>query len=141
MFRIRPEEKPLSLESDPKMMRNLKRAGLAAGKFEIAHAAIDNAVAMIEVAKADVDDRIELLRQNNLESDVFVTMSLVAAWRALALHTDATRHVQRQAAQPVVPKRLPSHPKRQHFGMARGIVQPDRLVVRFGNHFARRGID
>jgi NitT/TauT family transport system substrate-binding protein len=31
-----------------------QRDGLAAGKFEIAHAAIDNAVAMIEVAKHDV---------------------------------------------------------------------------------------
>jgi ABC-type nitrate/sulfonate/bicarbonate transport system substrate-binding protein len=30
-----------------------QRAGLAAGKFEIAHAAVDNTVAMIEVAKAD----------------------------------------------------------------------------------------
>ena len=28
-----------------------QRAGLAAGRFEIAHAAVDNAVAMIEVAK------------------------------------------------------------------------------------------
>lgn len=32
---------------------NEQRAGLAAGRFEIAHAAVDNAVAMIEVAKAD----------------------------------------------------------------------------------------
>lgn len=31
-----------------------QRAGLAEGKFEIAHAAVDNAVAMVEVAKADV---------------------------------------------------------------------------------------
>ena len=31
-----------------------QRAGLPAGKFEIAHAAVDNAVAMIEVAKQDV---------------------------------------------------------------------------------------
>ena len=31
-----------------------QRAGLAAGKFDIAHAAVDNAVAMIEVAKEDV---------------------------------------------------------------------------------------
>jgi ABC-type nitrate/sulfonate/bicarbonate transport system substrate-binding protein len=30
-----------------------QRAGLAVGKFEIAHAAVDNTVAMIEVAKAD----------------------------------------------------------------------------------------
>jgi ABC-type nitrate/sulfonate/bicarbonate transport system substrate-binding protein len=30
-----------------------QREGLAAGKFEIAHAAVDNAIAMIEVAKAD----------------------------------------------------------------------------------------
>lgn len=30
-----------------------QRAGLAAGRFEIAHAAVDNAVAMIEEAKAD----------------------------------------------------------------------------------------
>lgn len=30
-----------------------QRAGLAAGRFEIAHAAVDNAVAMIEVAKVD----------------------------------------------------------------------------------------
>jgi ABC-type nitrate/sulfonate/bicarbonate transport system substrate-binding protein len=30
-----------------------QRAGLAAGRFEIAHAAVDNTVAMIEVAKAD----------------------------------------------------------------------------------------
>jgi len=31
-----------------------QRTGLAAGRFEIAHAAIDNAVAMVEVAKEDV---------------------------------------------------------------------------------------
>jgi ABC-type nitrate/sulfonate/bicarbonate transport system substrate-binding protein len=31
-----------------------QRDGLAAGKFEIAHAAVDNAVAMVEVAKHDV---------------------------------------------------------------------------------------
>ncbi|OGB03063.1 MAG: hypothetical protein A3E79_16450 [Burkholderiales bacterium RIFCSPHIGHO2_12_FULL_61_11] len=31
-----------------------QRAGLAAGKFEIAHAAVDNAVAMVEAAKQDV---------------------------------------------------------------------------------------
>jgi len=31
-----------------------QRSGLAAGKFDIAHAAVDNAVAMIEVAKVDV---------------------------------------------------------------------------------------
>jgi len=31
-----------------------QRDGLAAGKFEIAHAALDNAVAMVEVAKQDV---------------------------------------------------------------------------------------
>ena len=31
-----------------------QRAGLAAGRFEIAHAAVDNALAMVEVAKADV---------------------------------------------------------------------------------------
>ena len=31
-----------------------QRAGLAAGRFDIAHAAVDNAVAMIEVAKVDV---------------------------------------------------------------------------------------
>ena len=31
-----------------------QRTGLAAGRFEIAHAAVDNAVAMIEVAKNDV---------------------------------------------------------------------------------------
>jgi ABC-type nitrate/sulfonate/bicarbonate transport system substrate-binding protein len=31
-----------------------QRAGLAAGKFEIAHAGVDNAVAMIEAAKEDV---------------------------------------------------------------------------------------
>ena len=31
-----------------------QRAGLAEGKFEIAHAAVDNAIAMIEVAKKDV---------------------------------------------------------------------------------------
>ena len=30
-----------------------QRTGLAAGRFEIAHAAVDNAVAMIEGAKAD----------------------------------------------------------------------------------------
>ena len=30
-----------------------QRSGLAAGRFEIAHAAVDNTVAMIEVAKAD----------------------------------------------------------------------------------------
>lgn len=31
-----------------------QRAGLAAGKFDIAHAAVDNAVAMVEVARHDV---------------------------------------------------------------------------------------
>lgn len=31
-----------------------QRQGLAAGRFDIAHAAVDNAVAMVEVAKADV---------------------------------------------------------------------------------------
>ena len=31
-----------------------QRAGLAAGKFEIAHAAVDNALAMVEAAKEDV---------------------------------------------------------------------------------------
>jgi len=31
-----------------------QRQGLAAGRFDIAHAAVDNAIAMIEVAKADV---------------------------------------------------------------------------------------
>ena len=31
-----------------------QRSGLAAGRFDIAHAAVDNAVAMIEVAKVDV---------------------------------------------------------------------------------------
>ena len=31
-----------------------QRAGLAAGRFEIVHAAVDNALAMVEVAKADV---------------------------------------------------------------------------------------
>lgn len=31
-----------------------QRAGLAAGKFEVAHSAVDNALAMIEVAKVDV---------------------------------------------------------------------------------------
>lgn len=31
-----------------------QRAGLAAGRFEIAHAAVDNALALVEVAKADV---------------------------------------------------------------------------------------
>ncbi len=30
-----------------------QREGLAAGRFEIAHAAVDNAIAMVEVAKAD----------------------------------------------------------------------------------------
>src|SRR5262249_11066847 len=34
-----------------------------------------------------LDLRIELLRQHNLESHVFVTMRLVAAWRALALES------------------------------------------------------
>lgn len=33
---------------------NAQRTGLAEGKFEIAHAAVDNAVAMVEVAKKDV---------------------------------------------------------------------------------------
>ena len=33
---------------------DLQRAGLAAGKFEIAHSGIDNAVAMVELAKQDV---------------------------------------------------------------------------------------
>lgn len=33
---------------------NTQRTGLAEGKFEIAHAAVDNAVAMVEVAKKDV---------------------------------------------------------------------------------------
>ncbi len=31
-----------------------QRKGLAAGRFDIAHAAVDNAIAMVEVAKADV---------------------------------------------------------------------------------------
>jgi ABC-type nitrate/sulfonate/bicarbonate transport system substrate-binding protein len=31
-----------------------QRQGLAAGRFDIAHAAVDNAIAMVEVAKADV---------------------------------------------------------------------------------------
>ena len=31
-----------------------QRAGLAAGKFEIVHSAVDNAVAMVEMAKHDV---------------------------------------------------------------------------------------
>ena len=33
---------------------NQQRAGLAAGRFEIAHAAVDNALAMVEAAKEDV---------------------------------------------------------------------------------------
>lgn len=33
---------------------NAQRTGLAEGKFEIAHAAVDNAVAMVELAKKDV---------------------------------------------------------------------------------------
>ena len=33
---------------------NAQRSGLADGKFEIAHAAVDNAVAMVELAKKDV---------------------------------------------------------------------------------------
>jgi ABC-type nitrate/sulfonate/bicarbonate transport system substrate-binding protein len=33
---------------------NDQREGLAAGKFEIAHAAVDNAIAMVELAKKDV---------------------------------------------------------------------------------------
>lgn len=33
---------------------NAQRQGLAAGRFDIAHAAVDNAIAMVEVAKADV---------------------------------------------------------------------------------------
>lgn len=33
---------------------NAQRSGLAEGKFEIAHAAVDNAVAMVELAKKDV---------------------------------------------------------------------------------------
>ena len=41
-----------SLEFTPNSEQ--QRAGLAAGRFDIAHAAVDNAVAMVEVAKQDV---------------------------------------------------------------------------------------
>jgi ABC-type nitrate/sulfonate/bicarbonate transport system substrate-binding protein len=52
-----------------------QRAGLAAGKFEIVHSAVDNAVAMIDVAKVDViivsggdGGTNELIVQSNIKS-------------------------------------------------------------------------
>ena len=44
----------LSIEIQNTPNSEEQRAGLAAGRFEIAHAAVDNALAMVEVAKADV---------------------------------------------------------------------------------------
>ncbi len=43
----------LTLEMQFTPNSDAQRQGLAAGRFDIAHAAVDNAVAMIEVAKAD----------------------------------------------------------------------------------------
>ncbi len=44
----------LSVELETTASSQSQRDGLAAGRFQIAHAALDNAVAMIEVAKRDV---------------------------------------------------------------------------------------
>jgi len=44
----------LAVELENTASSQSQRDGLAAGRFEIAHAALDNAVAMIEVAKRDV---------------------------------------------------------------------------------------
>jgi ABC-type nitrate/sulfonate/bicarbonate transport system substrate-binding protein len=44
----------LAVEVESTESSQSQRDGLAAGRFEIAHAALDNAVAMIEVAKRDV---------------------------------------------------------------------------------------
>jgi len=44
----------LAVELENTESSQSQRAGLAAGRFQIAHAALDNAVAMIEVAKRDV---------------------------------------------------------------------------------------
>ncbi|HYB73365.1 MAG TPA: ABC transporter substrate-binding protein, partial [Candidatus Sulfotelmatobacter sp.] len=46
-----------------------QREGLAAGKFEIAHAAVDNAIAMVEVAKADA---VIILGGDNSLNDLYV---------------------------------------------------------------------
>src|SRR6266849_1944899 len=44
----------LAVELENTESSQSQRDGLAAGRFQIAHAALDNAVAMIEVAKRDV---------------------------------------------------------------------------------------
>ena len=44
----------LAVEVESTESSQSQRDGLAAGRFQIAHAALDNAVAMIEVAKRDV---------------------------------------------------------------------------------------
>ena len=48
------EKYGLAVELENTESSQSQREGLAAGRFEIAHAALDNAVAMIEVAKRDV---------------------------------------------------------------------------------------
>lgn len=47
-------ERKLTIEIQNTPDSDQQRAGLAAGKFEIAHAAVDNAMAMVESAKEDV---------------------------------------------------------------------------------------
>jgi len=47
-------ERKLTIEIQNTPDSDQQRAGLAAGKFEIAHAAVDNALAMVEAAKEDV---------------------------------------------------------------------------------------
>src|SRR5262245_36139693 len=48
------EKQGIKLEIEFTENSQSQRAGLAAGKFEIVHSAVDNAVAMIDVAKVDV---------------------------------------------------------------------------------------
>lgn len=47
-------QRAITLEMQFTPNSEAQRAGLAAGRFDIAHAAVDNAVAMVEVARADV---------------------------------------------------------------------------------------
>ncbi len=48
------EQRDLTIEMQNTPNSDEQRAGLAAGSFEIAHAAVDNAVAMVETAQQDV---------------------------------------------------------------------------------------
>jgi ABC-type nitrate/sulfonate/bicarbonate transport system substrate-binding protein len=48
------EQRGIKLELQFTPNSDQQRAGLAAGKFEVAHAAVDNAVAMVEMGKQDV---------------------------------------------------------------------------------------